>query len=124
MRVVAPEEVTVGVIDPVAPDAAATAKACLAEVAASGESAVRKFAEKFGDIEAGAPLLLDKAVLKAAFDALDPTERDALERTAVRVRAFADAQRAAVTDVEVPIPGGFAGHTVAPVEVGRARGVA
>ena len=117
MRIVAPDEVTVGVIDPVAPDAAATAKACLAEIAAGGEAAVRKFAEKFGDVEAGAPLLIDKAGMKAAFDALDPATRDALERTATRVRAFADAQRASVTDVEVPIPGGFAGHTVAPVEV-------
>lgn len=117
MRIVAPDEVTVGVIDPVAPDAAATAKACLAEIAAGGEAAVRKFAEKFGDVEAGAPLLIDKAAMKAAFDALDPATRDALERTATRVRAFADAQRASVTDVEVPIPGGFAGHTVAPVEV-------
>ncbi|HVX89148.1 MAG TPA: histidinol dehydrogenase, partial [Gemmatimonadales bacterium] len=48
--------------------------------------------------------------------ALLAEERAMLERTAERVRRFAEAQRATLTDLDTPIPGGRAGHTVAPVE--------
>lgn len=34
-----------------------------------------------------------------------------------RVKTFAEAQRAALTDVSVPIPGGHAGHTVSSMSV-------
>lgn len=34
-----------------------------------------------------------------------------------RVETFAKAQRAALTDTSIPIPGGFAGHTVSPMAV-------
>lgn len=37
-----------------------------------------------------------------------------LQRVAGRIRTFAEAQRAAITDINVKIPGGTAGHTVAP----------
>lgn len=43
--------------------------------------------------------------------------QELLTRVAGRIRAFAAAQRAALTDVDVPVPGGRAGHTVAAVEV-------
>ncbi|CAM9943512.1 unnamed protein product, partial [Hapterophycus canaliculatus] len=34
-----------------------------------------------------------------------------------RVETFAKAQRGALTDVSIPIPGGMAGHTVSPMSV-------
>ena len=117
LRIVTADQVTVGVIDPVAPDAEATAKQCLADIKSGGEAAVRRYAEKFGDVAEGEPLVIGKDRMQAAFDGLPAAEREMLERTAARVKAFASAQRAAVTDLEVPIPGGFAGHQVAPVEV-------
>ena len=39
-----------------------------------------------------------------------------VQNAAARIRAFARAQRATVTECTVPIPGGEAGHTVEPVE--------
>merc|ERR1711959_829017 len=47
---------------------------------------------------------------------ISPDERGVLERTAARIRAFAQAQRDAISAIEVDIPGGKAGHTVAAVE--------
>lgn len=94
----------------------AAAAAIVDEVRAGGEAALRAWGEKLGDVAPGAPLVLGKDALRAAFEALGAEERALLERTAERVRAFADAQRAALRDLVVQIPGGQAGHTVAPVE--------
>ena len=48
---------------------------------------------------------------------LPQSERALLQRVAGRIRAFAASQRAALTDVDVAIVGGRAGHSVAPMEV-------
>ena len=81
-----------------------------------GEKALRHFAERFGDLQPGAPLLVERAALDDARRALDPDTRALLERTAARIRSFALAQRAALTNLEVPVPGGVAGHEAVPVE--------
>lgn len=117
LKVVTAAEVTVGVIDPIDAGAEATAKKCIADIRAGGEAAVLEYAYKFGDLKEGEAIVRDKAALKAAFDGLSAEDRGCLERTAARVTAFASAQRASVQAVTVPIPGGEAGHTVAPVEV-------
>merc|ERR1719162_285016 len=44
-------------------------------------------------------------------------ERESLVRIHDRVKTFAEAQRSSVTDVEIDIPGGRAGHTVSPCRV-------
>jgi phosphoribosyl-ATP pyrophosphohydrolase/phosphoribosyl-AMP cyclohydrolase/histidinol dehydrogenase len=54
-------------------------------------------------------------VLKQALADLPSSQRAALTRMAGRIRAFATAQRAAITDVTVDIPGGRAGHRVQAV---------
>jgi hypothetical protein len=41
-------------------------------------------------------------------------EQKLLHRVADRIRAFAMAQRASISDVSVKVPGGTAGHTVSP----------
>ena len=82
LRIVTADQVTVGVIDPVAPDAEATAKQCLADIKSGGEAAVRRYAEKFGDVAEGEPLVIGKDRMKAAFDGLPAAEREMLERTA------------------------------------------
>jgi len=46
---------------------------------------------------------------------LPVNEQELLERTAARIKKFAEGQRSALTSVDVGIPGGVAGHTVAPV---------
>ncbi len=97
------------------PGALADAAAILSDVEAHGLRAVRAHAERFGDIAPGAPLLRSRADLEAALTALPPSDRAALERTAVRIRGFARAQRQAIADVRVPVAGGHAGHTVSPL---------
>merc|ERR1711865_907652 len=102
--------------DPVDPEARKIAENVLNEVRTRGEEAVREFATRFGDIKEGAPMVFTKAQLKEAADGLDPNERQVLERTADRIRAFAQAQRDALVPITVDIPGGKAGHHVDAVE--------
>ncbi|KAH8046413.1 histidinol dehydrogenase [Aureococcus anophagefferens] len=64
------------------------AEQCLAKVKAEGAPAVYAYAGQFGELTEG--------------------------QSAV---AFALAQKASFVDMETPIPGGVAGHTVSPVEV-------
>lgn len=92
------------------------AAALIAAVRAGGEDALRAIAERFGDVAPGAPLVLGRAELSAALDALDPEARGVLKRTATRIRRFATARRADLGDTEVPVPGGAAGVRLAPVE--------
>jgi len=86
------------------------------EVRRGGEEALRRYAEKFGERTAGQPLALDRNQLQAALRALPGDQRAVLERTAARIEDFTLAQRAALKDLEVPVLGGKAGHTVAPVD--------
>lgn len=61
--------------------------------------------------------MITKDEMKAAFEALPKDQQGVLERAAERIRVFAQAQRDAIRDVEVAVPGGAAGHTVSPVRV-------
>ncbi|MDX2119103.1 MAG: histidinol dehydrogenase [Planctomycetota bacterium] len=81
-----------------------------------GDAALRGYAERFGDLAPGGVMIVERDGLRAALDRLDRDERVVLERTATRIEAFAQAQRRAIVDVRVGVPGGEAGHTVSPVE--------
>lgn len=82
-----------------------------------GEPALRRWALELGDVPAAdAPLVVGPEGLRAAFESLSPQAQGVLERTAARIRAFADAQRAALVPVEHPVPGGVAGLRYAPME--------
>lgn len=116
LRRVAPDALPDLRRDPVSLDTLEATRPIMTDVAERGETALRYHAERFGDLAPGAPLFLPRAALDAALAGLPAADRALLERTAARVRAFAEAQRAALSDVTVAIPGGRAGHTVAPVE--------
>jgi len=85
------------------------------EVRERGEQALREYAERLGDVEQGAPMVLGRAALDAARDALPFDQRKLLERTAARIRSFATAQRNSLDDLRLDIGGGTAGHTARPV---------
>jgi histidinol dehydrogenase len=87
----------------------------VADVQQGGERALRAYALKFGDRQPGEPLVVQRSVLQAALEELDPGLRGLLERTAGRIRTFAEAQMAAFGGVVVPVPGGEAGLRYAPV---------
>ena len=81
-----------------------------------GEVALRKHAERFGDVSPGAPLYYNRADLARTLAGLSPEERTRLERVAARIRGFAVAQRGALGPVSVPVPGGIAEHRIAPMQ--------
>jgi len=101
---------------PVDPDTLAKAAEIVAEVRGGGIDALRAFAERFGDRRPGQPLVIERDELDAARDKLDVESRGVLERAADRIRMFAIAQRESLGDCAIGIPGGEAGHWVAPVE--------
>ncbi len=92
------------------------ARTIVNRVRVEGAAAVRGYAEQFAERGPDEPLVLDKDCMKTALDALPDSERGALQRTATRIRTFAQAQRAAIAPVDIEIPGGRAGHTIEPVE--------
>ncbi len=92
------------------------AAAIVEDVRLRGEPALREHAERLGDLPPGAPLLIPRQALLGALEELPGEDRRRLERTAGRIRAFAEAQRSALHEVTVPVPGGRAGHVIAPVE--------
>lgn len=115
LRRLRPEEVPALGRDAVDAETIAQAARIVDDVRQRGEPALREHALRLGDREAGAPLVIERAGLERAFDALALDQQRLLERTAARIHAFADAQRAALVDMDVPIAGGRAGHRVRPV---------
>jgi phosphoribosyl-ATP pyrophosphohydrolase/phosphoribosyl-AMP cyclohydrolase/histidinol dehydrogenase len=101
--------------DPVEAEACSIAKTIVDDVRARGEVALREYAERFGDIEAGGVLFFGSDALKVACDAISKVDCELLERTAARIGAFALAQRESICAFEIPIPGGMAGQQVSPV---------
>ncbi len=100
----------------VTPRTLATAAKIVEEVRSHGERALRAYAEEFDGLAPGADLLLGPDQLSAARAGLSSDQRRLLERTAERIRVFAEAQAATLLDCEVRVPGGRAGHTIAPME--------
>lgn len=76
--------------DPAVRDAA---RRILADVRERGAEAVREASERFGGGRPDGRLLLTRAELATAADALAPAERDALQAAIANVRRFAEAQR-------------------------------
>jgi histidinol dehydrogenase len=115
LRRLTPDALSTAPRDPVDPDALVAAAALIADVRAEGEPALLRHAARLGDWQPGQPWIYEAADLAAARDRLPPADRALLERTAERIRAFASAQRATLSALDVPVDGGRAGHTVAPV---------
>ncbi len=80
-----------------------------------GEEALRSHAEDLGDIEPGRPMTIDREDLRAAFERLEPDDSQLLVRVHRRVEKFARAQRDGLSDLNIAIDGGQAGHRWIPV---------
>lgn len=116
LRRVSPREVRAAARPRVDARTLADAAAIVDDVRARGETALRFHATRLGDLGPRAPLVHDRSALARAFASEPAATRALLERTARRVRAFARAQKAALRALDVPVPGGRAGHAIAPVE--------
>lgn len=97
-------------------DAMADAARIIHGVRERGEAAVREQAERFGERSAGELLVLDRSAMEAALVSLDAQTRGVLERTAQRIESFARAQRESITDLDIAIEVGRAGHTLVPIQ--------
>ena len=97
------------------PTTQAEAARIVEDVRVGGEPALRAHAERLGDLRPGEPLVRGTAELIAARDGLPAADRALLERTAARIEAFAQAQRRCLLPLDVPVPGGRAGHRWMPV---------
>jgi histidinol dehydrogenase len=128
-----PHQVSLEIKDPVDAVALEQAKAIIQElrggleteegaaVAAAGAVSATKLQQvshRLGDLPStSSSFLISADVCRAAYEALSETEQRALTNVHSRIQAFAQAQRQAIVDVQVPIPGGVAGHSVAPCQV-------
>ncbi len=93
----------------------AQAGAIVADVRTRGDTALREHAERLGDVPSAGPLVVPPEELRAALTRIPAETRAVLERAADRIRAFAEAQRACLRDLTADVPGGLAGHIVAPI---------
>jgi histidinol dehydrogenase len=110
------DEVVAPVATPPSPAIVAAAADIVAEVRDSGEEALRRYAARFDGLVADRPLVIGAADLRKARLSLPQNQQDLLERTAERIAVFARAQRASLSDLDVPVPGGRAGHRVMPLK--------
>ena len=116
LNVVEPSEIPSIRRDPVDQKTLQEAAEIVDAVQLRGAEAVRELGEKFGDLKPGQSLVVPQEEIDEALADLDDERRAVLERTAARIDRFARAQRDSLVEVEVPIPGGVAGHRVIPVE--------
>ncbi len=100
----------------IAPAVRERAEQIVNDVRAHGEAALRRYALEFGERTESEPLVLDRPTLAATLAKLPVTDRERLERVADRIRRFAEAQRNAMQEITVAVPGGHAGHTIEAVE--------
>ena len=116
LKVVSPDEVKGMAFDPVDPTARTQAASILKEVKENGLEGLLDVAVRLKDIESrDSKLFFDRGDLEKAYSELPEHDRLVLERTAQRIRTFAEAQRKSITEMVIDIPGGQAGHSIAPV---------
>ena len=98
------------------PDTMADAESIISEVRQDGEVGIRVYARKFKERTDDQPLLIERDELGAAIDRLDSADVELLKRVAQRIGDFAESQLDCLTELETPVPGGLAGHTIEPIE--------
>ncbi|MBM4372133.1 MAG: histidinol dehydrogenase, partial [Deltaproteobacteria bacterium] len=97
------------------PAALVVASAIVERVRAGGFQAAVDEGIRLGDLSPGEPVIHDPAACRGALESLPLPQQELLARTAERIAAFARGQRMTQGDLTVVIPGGRAGHEVAPV---------
>jgi len=122
---ISPAEVKLEIKDPVDPTALKQAGDIISSLRSSSSDggsvncdSLLEVSRRLGDITIDCETYVATAEeCKVAFEGLSAGERESLVRIHDRVKTFAEAQRSSVTDVEIDIPGGRAGHTVSPCRV-------
>ena len=92
-----------------------TAGEIVNSVRSQGIIAIQRLAEQFGERIQGQPLLIERDQMEAATARIEPSDLELLKRVAERIRTFANAQLSCLSELKTPVPGGFAGHTIQPI---------
>ena len=116
LRRVTPQECARLSRPPVSPETLLAASEIVESVRSGGKERIQDLAERFGERRKDQPLVLGRTEMHQALDELSESDRQTLRAAADRIKRFALAQRQAVQQVTVPIPGGEAGHTIEPVQ--------
>ena len=111
-----PDDVQTAAGDALDPQTLATAAQILADVDADGDAAVRRHAERFDELYEG-QLTLGPEMLAQAFEELPAEDQQMLRDVAGRIRAFAEAQRASISEFSRELPGGSVAQKLAPVKL-------
>lgn len=93
-----------------------TAEAIVNEVRAVGEPAIRQYAQQFNERTDDQPLLLGPDDMVAAAQRINHSDVELLRRVAHRIERFAEAQLESLSELEIEVPGGRAGHTIEPIQ--------
>ncbi|QDU61549.1 Histidinol dehydrogenase [Planctomycetes bacterium Pan216] len=96
------------------PETIETAQRIFEDVRTRGAASLREYGEKF-DRLGDAALIADHDELRDAWSNLPDEARGPLQRSAERVRAFAEAQREALQPLHIDLGGFRVGHHVLPV---------
>lgn len=92
------------------------ASGIVAQVRDEGESAIRRYAQQFGERCEGDMLVYGPEEMEAAFDRLTEEDQQLLTRVANRIRRFAQAQLDCLQGLDCEVPGGRAGHSIEAIE--------
>ncbi len=92
-----------------------TVTAIVTDVRKLGDAALRKYAATFDGLAKGAPLLVSREEMKAAWEATTPEFQSAMKVAQANIRAFAERQKPAEWSFE-PTAGVTTGQIVRPLE--------
>lgn len=93
----------------------AAAEEIVKDVRRGGEPAIRSYAKKFGERSDDQPLLLGPEKMEEAAKRIDSNDIELLRRVAHRIGDFADSQLECLSELDMKVPGGRAGHSIEPI---------
>ena len=93
-----------------------TAESIVNDVRENGELAIRKYGSQFGEREPDEPLLLGPDDMESAAQRINHSDVELLRRVARRIEAFAETQLESLSELNVDVPGGRAGHSIVPIK--------
>lgn len=120
LRLIGRGEIALARVDAVDAATLEIARGILEDVRREGFEGVLRHGRALGDLATGGGsergVIVERAALKRAIDAIDREDRRVLEEAAGRIHDFATAQRRSLVDLEMPAAsGGTMGHRVVSV---------
>jgi len=115
LKYFSPSDVTSLRREPVDPETYSAAVKIVESVRAGGFEKLVELGCTYGDLGEDSKVIYQRSDLDEALAGISAKDRGVLERTAARIETFARGQRDSLSSFEMKIPGGKAGHELAPV---------